>query len=203
MGAAAADFDNDGDQDLFVAGVGRNQLFRNEGTGRFTDVAEAAGVAGAVWSVAGVWLDYDRDSRLDLFVVNYVRWTPGPQRFCGDRTRDLRVYRHPRYFEGLPNTLYRNKGDGTFEDVTKAAGLGAIVGKGMSAVPLDMDADGWPDLYVTNDSVPSLLLRNTGKGTFEEIGLLAGVALPGHGRASRRWAWMRPILMPMAGRTWR
>ena len=182
MGAAAADFDNDGDQDLFVAGVGRNQLFRNDGAGRFIDVAEAAGVARASWSVAGVWFDYDRDGRLDLFVVNYVRWTPGPQRFCGDRTRDLRVYCHPKYFEGLPNTLYRNKGDGTFEDVTQAAGLGAIVGKGMSAALLDLDGDRWPDLYVTNDSVPSVLLRNTGKGTFEEIGLLAGVALPGHGR---------------------
>lgn len=182
MGTAAADFDNDGDQDLFVAGVGRNQLFRNDGTGRFADVAETAGVARAVWSVAGVWLDFDRDGRLDLFVVNYVRWTPGAQRFCGDRTRDLRVYCHPKYFEGLPNTLYRNKGDGTFEDVTRAAGLSAIVGKGMSAALLDLDSDGWSDLYVTNDSVPSALLRNTGKGTFEEIGLLAGVALPGHGR---------------------
>ena len=182
MGAAAADFDNDGDQDLFVAGVGRNQLFRNDGTGRFTDVAEAAGVAGAVWSVAGVWLDYDRDGRLDLFVVNYVRWTPGPQRFCGDRTRDLRVYCHPKYFEGLPNTLYRNKGDGTLRGRHEGGRTGAIVGKGMSAALLDIDGDRWPDLYVTNDSVPSLLLRNTGKGTFEEIGLLAGVALPGHGR---------------------
>ncbi len=88
----------------------------------------------------------------------------------------------PKYFEGLPNTLYRNKGDGTFEDVTQAAGLATIVGKGMSAALLDVDGDRWPDLYVTNDSVPSVLLRNTGKGTFEEIGLLAGVALPGHGR---------------------
>ncbi len=181
MGAAAADFDNDGDQDIFVAGVGRNQLFRNDG-GRFTDVAETSGVARASWSVAGVWLDYDRDGRLDLFVVNYVRWTPGPQRFCGDRTRDLRVYCHPKYFEGLPNTLYRNKGDGTFADVTQAAGLATIVGKGMSAAMLDLDGDRWPDLYVTNDSVPSVLLHNTGKGTFDEIGLLAGVALPGHGR---------------------
>jgi len=182
IGAAAADFDNDGDQDLFVAGVGRNQLFRNDGAGHFIDVAEASGVSRAVWSVAGVWLDYDRDGRLDLFVVNYVQWTPGPQRFCGDRTRDLRVYCHPKYFEGLPNTLYRNKGDGTFEDVTRASGLSAVVGKGMSAVTLDIEADGWPDLYVTNDSLPSVLLRNTGKGTFEDIGLLAGVALPGHGR---------------------
>ena len=182
MGAAAADFDHDGDQDLFIAGVGRNQLFRNDGAGRFADVAEASGVAHAIWSVAGVWLDYDRDGRLDLFVVNYVRWTPGPQRFCGDRTRDLRVYCHPKYFDGLPNTLYRNKGDGTFEDVTRAAGLATLVGKGMSAAVLDADNDLWPDLYVTNDSVPSMLLRNTGAGRFEEIGLLAGVAMPGHGR---------------------
>lgn len=183
MGAAASDFDNDGDQDLFVAGVGRNQLFRNDGAGRFTDVAGAAGVAASTWSVAGAWVDYDRDGRLDLFVVNYVRWTPGPQRFCGDRTRDLRVYCHPKYFDGLPNSLYRNRGDGTFEDVTARAGLSAVVGKGMSVAVLDADADGWPDLYVTNDSVPSALLRNTGKGAFEEIGLLSGVAVPAHGRA--------------------
>ena len=182
IGAASADFDNDGDQDLFVAGVGRNQLFRNDGAGRFIDVAEASGVSRAVWSVAAVWLDYDRDGRLDLFVVNYVQWRPGPQRFCGDRTRDLRVYCHPKYFDGLPNTLYRNKGDGTFEDVTRASGLSAVVGKGMSAATLDVEADGWPDLYVTNDSLPSVLLHNTGKGTFEDVGLLAGVALPGHGR---------------------
>jgi hypothetical protein len=182
MGAAAADFDNDGDQDVFVAGVGANQLFRNDGNGTFRDVAAHAGVARAVWSVAAAWLDYDRDGRLDLFVVNYLRWTPGPERYCGDRTRDLRVYCHPKYFDGLPNTLYRNRGDGTFEDVTAAAGLAAIVGKGMSVAVLDVDVDGWPDLYVTNDAVPSTLLRNTGKGTFEDVGLLAGVSLPGHGR---------------------
>jgi enediyne biosynthesis protein E4 len=182
IGAASADFDNDGDQDIFVAGLGRNQLFRNDGAGHFIDVAEASGIGPTVWSVAGAWLDYDRDGRLDLFVVNYVQWRPGPQRFCGDRTRDLRVYCHPKYFDGLPNTLYRNKGDGTFEDVTRPSGLGAVIGKGMSAVTLDIEADGWPDLYVTNDSLPSVLLRNTGKRTFEDIGLLAGVALPGHGR---------------------
>jgi hypothetical protein len=182
MGAAAADFDNDGDQDLFVPGVTRNQLFRNDGSGRFADVSATAGLTAAPWSVAGAWLDYDRDGRLDLFVVNYVQWTPGEQRYCGDRTRDLRVYCHPKYFEGLPNALFRNRGDGTFEDVTARAGLSAVVGKGMSVAVVDIDADGWPDVYVTNDGVPSSLLRNTGKGTFEEIGLLAGVALPAHGR---------------------
>jgi hypothetical protein len=182
MGAAAADFDNDGDQDLFVAGVGRNELFRNNGDGTFSEIGEAAGVAKATWSVAAAWLDYDRDGLLDLFVVNYLQWSSGPQRYCGDRTRDLRVYCHPKYFEGLPNTLYRNRGDGTFEDVTARTGLATVVGKGMSVAAADLDLDGWTDLYVTNDAVPSALLRNTGKGTFEELGLLAGVALPGHGR---------------------
>ena len=182
MGAAAADFDNDGDQDLFVAGVGWNELYRNNGDGTFAEVAATAGIAKAAWSVAGAWLDYDRDGRLDLFVVNYLQWSPGPQRYCGDRTRELRVYCHPKYFDGLPNTLYRNRGDGTFEDVTARAGLAAVVGKGMSVAAADFDADGWVDVYVTNDAVPSVLLRNTGKGTFEEVGLLAGVALPGHGR---------------------
>jgi hypothetical protein len=182
MGAAAADFDNDGDEDLFVAGVGANQLFRNDGDGTFRDIAAAAGVARATWSVAAAWVDYDRDGRLDLFVVNYLRWTPGPERYCGDRARELRVYCHPKHFEGLPNTLYRNRGDGTFEDVTTRAGVAAIPGKGMSVAVIDADADGWPDLYVTNDAVPSTLLRNTGKGTFEDVGLLAGVSLPGHGR---------------------
>lgn len=182
IGAVAADFDNDGDQDLFVAGVGRNELFRNNGDGTFTEVGAAAGVSKATWSVAAAWLDYDRDGLLDLFVVNYLQWSPGPQRYCGDLTRDLRVYCHPRYFEGLPNTLYRNRGDGTFEDVTARAGLATVVGKGMSVAAADVDLDGWVDLYVTNDAMPSVLLRNTGKGTFEELGLLAGVALPGHGR---------------------
>ena len=182
MGAAAADFDNDGDQDLFVAGVGRNQLFRNDGNGRFADIADAAGVAAATWSITGAWLDYDHDGLLDLFVVNYLRWSPGPQRFCGDRSRGLRVYCHPKYFEGLPNALYRNRGDGTFEDVSQRTGIAEVAGKGMSVAVLDADGDRWPDLYVTNDAVPSVLLRNTGKGGFEEIGLLAGVALPSHGR---------------------
>ena len=182
IGAAAADYDNDGDQDLFVAGVGANQLFRNNGAGTFTDIAATAGVARSVWSVAAAWLDYDKDGLLDLFVINYLQWSPGPQRYCGDRTRDLRVYCHPKYFPGLPNTLYRNRGDGTFEDVTARAGLARIIGKGMSVAALDADDDGWLDLYVTNDAVPSTLLRNTGKGTFEDAGLLAGLALPGHGR---------------------
>ena len=184
MGAAAADYDNDGDQDLFVAGVRGNQLYRNDGRGRFEEVSARAGIRSEVWSVAGAWFDYDRDGLLDLFVVNYLQWDPAAERerFCGDRARNLRVYCHPRYYEGLSNTLYRNRGDGTFEDVSARAGIGRVIGKGMSVAVDDFDGDGWLDLYVTNDAVPSVLFRNRGDGTFEETGLLAGVAVPAHGR---------------------
>jgi hypothetical protein len=184
IGAAAADYDNDGDQDLFVAGVRGNQLYRNDGRGRFDEVSARAGIRSEVWSVAGAWFDYDRDGHLDLLVVNYLRWEAAAERerFCGDRARGLRVYCHPKYYEGLPNTLYRNRGDGTFEDVSERSGIGRVVGKGMSVAVDDFDGDGWLDAYVTNDGVPSVLFRNRGDGTFEELGLLAGVAVPAHGR---------------------
>jgi hypothetical protein len=181
-GAAAADYDNDGHVDLFVAGVERNQLFRNLGNGRFEDVTARAGIGSYRWSVAAGWLDYDNDGRLDLFVVNYVDWTPATNRFCGDRARNLRVYCHPKHYTGLPNGLFRNRGDGTFEDVSAASGIGKHVGKGMSVAFADYDADGFTDVFVTNDAVPDFLFRNRGNGTFEEVGLLAGVAVPAHGR---------------------
>jgi enediyne biosynthesis protein E4 len=182
IGVAAADYDNDGHQDLFVAGVHANLLFRNRGDGRFEEVARAAGIRSDQWSVAAAWLDYDRDGWLDLLVVNYVQWTPAFDRFCGDRVRGLRVYCHPRYFEGTPNALYRNRGDGTFEEVTTRAGIASLVGKGMSVAIADYDQDGWVDAFVTNDTMPNFLLRNTGRGAFEETALLAGAALPAHGR---------------------
>jgi hypothetical protein len=183
MGAAAGDFDNDGLVDLFVAGVARNQLLRNAGGGRFADVTSTAGVASGEWAVAAGWLDFDRDGRLDLFVVNYLQWTPAFDRYCGDDARGIRVYCHPRYFQGRPNRLYRNKGDGTFEDVTVSSGIGRHVGKGMSLAFLDYDGDALLDVFVTNDGVPNFLFHNNGDGTFGEVGLLAGVAVPSHGRA--------------------
>jgi hypothetical protein len=183
MGAAAADFDNDGDVDLFVTGVDRHQLLRNTGDGRFEDVTARAGLAAGEWAAAAGWFDYDRDGRLDLFVANYLRWTPAFDRYCGDDARRIRVYCHPRYFEGLPNRLYRNKGDGAFEDVSAASGISRHVGKGMSVAFLDADRDGALDVFVTNDGVPNFLFRNNGNGTFDEVGLLAGVAVPAHGRA--------------------
>jgi enediyne biosynthesis protein E4 len=186
MGAAAADFDNDGDVDLFVTGVNRNQLLRNGGDGRFEDVTERAGLTGGEWAAAAAWLDYDRDGRLDLFVANYLRWTAAFDRYCGDDARRIRVYCHPRYFEGLANRLYRNAGDGVFEDVSAASGIGRHVGKGMSVALLDADRDGAVDVFVTNDGVPNSLFRNNGNGAFTETALLAGVAVPAHGRAVSR-----------------
>jgi hypothetical protein len=182
MGAAAADYDNDGHVDLFVAGVRQNQLLRNKGNGRFEDVTAPARIASDEWSVAGGWFDYDKDGRLDLFVVNYVQWSPDVNRYCGDQSRGIRIYCHPRFFQGRPNHLYRNRGDGTFEDVSAAAGIRAHVGKGMSVAFADYDHDGHPDAFVTNDTVPSFLFRNLGNGAFREVGLLAGVSVPLSGR---------------------
>jgi len=183
MGAAAADYDNDGDVDLFVAGVGRNVLYRNTGRGTFEDVTERAGVGGRSWSVAGGWFDFDRDGLLDLFVVNYLKWSAGDRRYCGDRSRGIRVYCHPQYYAGLPNALYRNRGDGSFEDVSVKTGVAQHTGKGMGVALADYDGDGWMDVFVTNDTVPNFLFRNVAGARFEETALPAGVAVPIHGRA--------------------
>src|SRR5437867_1560948 len=183
MGCAAADYDNDGHVDLFVAGVYRNILYRNLGNGRFEDVTEKAGIKSDKWSVAGGWFDYDNDGWLDLFVVNYAKWTPDYDRFCGDRERNIRVYCHPKYFEGLSNTLYRNRRDGTFEDVTEKAGIARHIGRGMSVAFADYDDDGFMDAFVTNDNLPNFLFHNRGDGTFEEVALQAGVALTNNGVA--------------------
>ena len=182
IGAAAGDYDNDGHVDLFVAGARANQLLRNRGDGRFEDVTTPAGIRGEELSVAGGWFDYDNDGRLDLLVVNYVRWSADLNPSCGDEARGIRIYCHPRVFDGLPNRLYRNRGDGTFEDVSARAGLQAHVGKGMSAAFADVDRDGRLDIFVTNDAVPNFLFRNNGNGTFSEIGLLAGVSVQDSGR---------------------
>jgi hypothetical protein len=183
MGAGAGDYDNDGDVDLFVAGVGRQQLLRNDGAGRFEDVTARSGIADGEWAVAGGWFDFDNDGALDLFVVNYLRWSAAFDRYCGDESRGIRVYCHPRFFQGTPNRLYRNRGDGTFEDVSAKSGIARHAGKGMSVAFLDADRDGWLDVFVPNDGIPNFLFRNRGDGSFEEVGLTAGVAVPSHGRA--------------------
>jgi hypothetical protein len=182
MGAAAADYDNDGHVDLFVAGVRQNQLLHNRGDGRFEDVTKRAGIASGDWAVAAGWFDYDNDGYLDLLVVNYVQWSPEADRSCGDEGRGIRIYCHPRFFQGLPNRLYRNRGDGTFEDVSARAGILPYVGKGMSVAFADYDHDGHLDAFVTNDTLPNFLFHNKGDGTFDERALLAGVSVPDSGR---------------------
>ncbi len=182
MGAAAADFDNDGDTDLFVAGVFRNTLHRNRGDGTFEDITELSGVTSTEWAVAAGWFDFDGDSLLDLFVVNYADWTLEFDRYCGDRQRGLRVYCHPQYLTPIANRLYRNLGDGKFEDWTERSGLDEFKGRGMSAAFADFDGDGAQDVFVTNDNLANFLFLNQGGQAFAEDALLAGVALLDHGR---------------------
>ena len=182
MGAAAGDYDNDGRADLFVAGVNRNILYHNLGNGRFEDVTEKAGIRSGRWAVAAGWIDYDNDGKLDLWIVHYAKWTPAMDRYCGDPARGIRIYCHPKYYEGLASTLYRNKGDGAFEDVSEKAGIAAFPGRGMSVAFADYDHDGYQDVFVTNDNMPNFLFHNRGNGTFEEMALLAGVALRSDGK---------------------
>ena len=187
MGAAAADYDNDGHVDLFVTGLNRNILYRNRGDGTFEDVTERVGLSGRdkekgkMWAVSAGWFDYDRDGRLDLFVVNYVDWKPELERDC--RANDRRFYCHPKVFSGLPNQLFRNRADGTFEDVSRSSKIAESIGKGMGVAFGDVDANGFPDVFVANDSVPNFLFLNQGNGTFREAALGAGVAYAFHGRA--------------------
>ena len=183
MGVATGDYDNDGDVDLFIAGVYRNILYRNNGDGTFTDVTAEAGIKSNLWSVAAGWFDYDNDGLLDLFVVNYGEWTPEWDRFCGDKARGIRAYCHPKYFTPMPNQLYHNRGDGTFEDVSDAAGVTPSVGRAMGIAFADYDEDGFRDVFVTNDNMPNFLFHNLGDGTFEETALFAGCALLSHGKA--------------------
>ena len=186
FGAAAADYDNDGDQDLFVAGLHGNTLYRNDGNGAFSDITATAGLSSAdpdfgdLWAIAGAWFDYDNDGWLDLFVVNYLSWTVGADPVCD--AAGPRDYCHPKHYTGTPNRLYRNSGDGTFTDVSAAAGIRAHVGKGMGAAVADFDGNGFPDVFVTNDKLPNFLFSNTGEGRFEEIAFEATIALPEHGR---------------------
>lgn len=186
-GAAVADYDNDGWPDLFLANVNGNQLFHNNGDGAFTDVTAKAGLGGAVcngrkmWSIAAGWFDYNNDGLLDLFVANYCQWDPRYEPVC--MGLDGRGYCHPDSFAPLPNTLYRNNGDGTFTDVSKETGISSVLGKGMGVAFADYDSDGFLDVFVANDNSPNLLFHNIGGKRFEEVGFQAGVAYNDEGIA--------------------
>ena len=182
FGAAAADFDGDGFVDLYVPALPVGRLYRNRGDGTFAVVPLPVPENGP-WTVAAGWFDYDRDGRPDLFLVNYLGWSPANNPWCGDKAKNLRVYCHPRHFAATTNQLLRNLGGGRFEDVSKAAGLSKFPGKGMSVAFADYDADGWPDAFVTNDGLPNSLFRNLGNGTFAEVAFEAGAALPDRGLA--------------------
>jgi len=178
MGACAGDYDNDGAVDLYITNYGPNVLYRNMGHGRFTEVPGAGGAGTALWSTSCAFTDVDRDGFLDLFVTNYVQAEKTNNKFCGKRSPvTLRGYCHPLAYDPSPNVLYRNTGKGTFVDISAKAGIAGFRGNGLGVAVTDINDDGWPDVFVANDGKPNFLFRNTGKGTFEEVGLLAGVSL--------------------------
>jgi len=180
MGGCSADYDNDGSADLYVTGVGGNKLYHNTGKNGFTDVTLQAGVAAGMWSSSCAFADIDNDGDVDLFVTRYVDFTPENNQYCSfDR---LIAYCHPNVYNPLHNILYRNNGDGTFTDITTESGIGKVAGNGLGVVFGDYDNDGWPDIYVANDSSPSFLFHNKGGGIFEEVGLRAGVAVGTNGK---------------------
>jgi hypothetical protein len=183
MGVAVGDYDNDGYDDLFITAMGQSRLFHNNGNGTFTDVTQKAGLKGPEeFSTSAAWVDYDKDGKLDLVVANYVQWSLDGDLYC---TLDgkSKSYCTPESYKGTAVRLWHNRGDGTFEDVTKKAGLADATSKTLGIALLDYDNDGWPDLLFSNDTQPNKLYRNNGNGTFTEKAVVAGVAFSEDGVA--------------------
>jgi hypothetical protein len=183
MGVAIGDYNNDGFPDLLVTAVGQNRLFQNNGRGRFVDVTEKAGLGGRnAFSTSAIWFDYNRDGLLDLLVCNYVKWSAVHDVFCSvDGKR--KSYCTPEAYRGETCWLFRNRGDGTFEDVTAKSGIFDSTSKSLGVALLDYDRDGWPDLLIANDTQPNKLYRNCRDGTFEDVAVRAGVAFSEDGKA--------------------
>jgi len=183
MGACAGDIDGDGHPDLYITNDGPNVLYRNRGDGTFVDVTAAARVGEPRWSASCALADLDRDGDLDLWVVNYVNADRVHSPFCGEARAGVRFYCHPLRYEPLPNTVYRNDGDGVFTDVSTASGVGTLRANGLGVVITDYDNDGLPDVLVANDTMPNFLFRNTGSLRFVETGLASGIAVGADGKA--------------------
>ncbi|MBV9269181.1 MAG: CRTAC1 family protein [Acidobacteriaceae bacterium] len=179
MGVAVGDYDNDGYQDLFITSYGRNILYHNNGDGTFTDVTQKAGVSGAGWSVSAGFFDYDNDGHLDLFVTRYMEWDTRHSKSCGGAWN---TYCPPAEFPPATNLLYRNRGDGTFEDVSEKSGIAAKKGKALGVAFADYDGDGLTDIFVSNDGMQQYLFHNDGKCHFTECSLDAGAALSTDGK---------------------
>jgi hypothetical protein len=183
MGVAVGDWNNDGFPDLLITCVGQNRLFRNTGKGTFVDVTRASGLDGRTgFSTSALWFDFDRDGLLDLFVCNYVRWSVEHDVFCSTDGKQ-KSYCTPEAYRGDTCWLFRNRGDGTFEDVTAKSGVFDTSSKSLGVTMLDMDGDGWVDLFVANDTQPNKLYRNMRNGTFKEVGVEAGIAFSVEGKA--------------------
>ena len=182
MGCAIGDYDNDGYPDIYITAVGSNHLFHNLRNGKFSDVTPKAGVSDPGFSTSAVWFDYDNDGKLDLFVSHYVDWSVAKDQYCSLDGKN-KSYCTPQAYKGQSSTLFHNKGDGTFENVTKKAGLYDPNSKSLGIALVDYDNDGWLDLFVANDTEPNKLYRNNHNGTFTDVAILSGVALSETGRA--------------------
>ena len=183
MGVAVGDYNNDGYPDIFITCVGQNRLFKNTGKGTFIEVTRAAGLAGKeAFSTSATWVDFDRDGRLDLFVCNYVKWSPDHDVFCSLDGKH-KSYCTPEAYRGQTCWLFHNRGDGSFEDVTASSGIFDSSCKSLGVVMLDYDRDGWPDLLVANDTQPNKLYRNLKNGKFKEVAVEAGLAFSTEGKA--------------------
>jgi hypothetical protein len=182
MGVAVGDYDNDGHPDLYITGTPRAALFHNNGDGTFADVTEKAGVKNdGRWSACAVWFDYDRDGFLDLLVCNYTQISFDNPKVC--EFNGVRTYCDQKVYAGMPLTLYHNNGDGTFTDVSHSSGVDKFVGRSLGAVAIDVDDDGWPDLFVARDASPNLLLINKHDGTFADRGDEAEISFDENGVA--------------------
>src|SRR5712675_330102 len=178
-GVALFDYNNDGCPDLFVTSYGKNFLYHNNGDGTFTDVTAKAGVAGGGWSVSAGFFDYDNDGKLDLFVTRYMEWDAKHSKDCGG---DWHTYCPPSVFPATTCLLYRNRGDGTFENVSQHAGFTSKKGKALGVAFADYDGDGFTDIFVSNDGMQQYLFHNNGDGTFTECALESGAALSADGK---------------------